>query len=82
MKDAAIRAARTFAQGFLAVLALVAVPALNSLIQSVAGGGDVEIDVNFWGAVGIAAVAGGAVALISFLQNALEDTTGQHILPK
>ena len=80
MKDAAIRAARTFAQGFLAVLALIAVPALNSLVQSVAAGGEIEIDVNFWGAVGIAAVAGGAVALISFLQNALEDKTGHTAL--
>lgn len=74
--DALRRAARTFLQGFFGVLALIAVPILNQIIQTVAGGGEVVIDVNVWRSIGIAAVAGGVIALIAFLQNILEDKTG------
>ena len=66
MNDAAKRALRTFAQGFVGVLALIAIPALNNIVQAVAGGGEVEVDVNFWQGILIAAVAGGVIALISF----------------
>jgi hypothetical protein len=55
---------------------LLAIPVLNQLIQSVAGGGEVTIDLDLWRSIGIAAVAGGVIALIAFLQNALEDRTG------
>ena len=82
MTDALKRALRTFFQGFVATLALLAIPALNNLVQSVAGGGDVEIDVNLWQGIGVAAVAGGTVALISWAQNALEEKTGTPVLPK
>lgn len=81
-RDIWIRAARTFAQGFVGVLALIAVPILGSLVQSVAGGGEVVIDVNIWRSIGIAAVAGGLIALISFTQNWFEETTGKTIGPK
>jgi hypothetical protein len=74
--DALRRAARTFFQGVIGVLVLLAVPVLNQLIQSVAGGGEVTIDLDLWRSIGIAAVAGGVIALITFLQNALEDRTG------
>jgi hypothetical protein len=74
--DALRRAARTFFQGVIGVLVLLAVPVLNQLIQSVAGGGEVTIDLDLWRSIGIAAVAGGVIALIAFLQNALEDRTG------
>lgn len=67
------RGVRTFFQGFVGVLALIAVPQLNDLIQTVAAGGEVEIDVNFWGSIGVAAVGGGMVSLIAFGQNFLED---------
>ena len=76
MQDAIKRALRTFVQGFIGVLALIAVPILNTIVQTVAGGGDVIFDVNMWQGVGVAAVAGGIIALISFLQNAFEDSTG------
>ena len=82
MNDALKRAVRTFAQGFVATLALLAIPALNNLVQAVAGGGDVEIDVNLWQGIAVAAVAGGTVALISWAQNALEEKTGTPVLPK
>jgi hypothetical protein len=80
--DSIKRAVRTFAQGFVATLALLAVPVLNNLVQAVAGGGQVTVDVNAWQSIGIAAVAGGTVAVISWAQNALEDKTGHAILPK
>lgn len=56
--------------------ALIAVPILNQLIQAVAGGGEVVFDVDVWRSIGIAAIAGGVIALIAFLQNVLEDRTG------
>lgn len=80
--DALKRALRTFVQGFIGVLALLAIPILNSLIQAVAGGGTVEIDVDVWQSIGIAAVAGGVIALISWAQNELEAKTGKDLLPK
>lgn len=75
-KDALRRAARTFLQGMVGVLVLIALPILNQLIQAVAGGGEVVFDVNVWRSIGIAAIAGGVIALISFLQNLLEDKAG------
>jgi hypothetical protein len=67
------RAARTFLQGFVGVLVLVAVPALNGLVSAVAGGGEATVDVDVWRGIGIAALAGGLIATISWAQNALED---------
>ena len=80
MTDALKRAIRTFLQGFVATLALLAIPLGQSVIQTVAGGGQLELDLNVWGAVGFAAVIGGGIALISWAQNALEDKTGKAIL--
>lgn len=82
MTDAAKRAVRTFAQGFIGVLALIAIPALNNLIQAVAGGEQVQLDVGLWRAILIAAIAGGVIALISWAQNALEDRGHVSVLPK
>lgn len=80
--DALKRALRTFAQGFLGVLALLAVPILTDLIEAAAGGGTVTVDVDLWRTVLIAAIAGGLIALISWTQNALEHKTGHNLLPK
>lgn len=80
MNDALKRALRTFIQGFVGVLAIVAVPALKDLISSVASGGDVDIDVNLWQGIAVAAVAGGVIALIAWAQNAVEDSTGKTLL--
>lgn len=52
------------------------------LIQDVAGSGEVTIDVNLWQSIRLAAAAGGFIALISFLQNWFEETTGKTIGPK
>lgn len=80
MNDALRRALRTFLQGFVGVLALIAIPALNNLVSAVAGGGEVEFDVNFWQGVAVAAVAGGIIALVSWAQNEIEDTSGKAVL--
>lgn len=76
MSDAARRAVRTFGQGFVGVLALVAIPVLNQIISSVGSGGEVTIDVDLWRGVAIAAVAGGVISLVAWVQNALEDASG------
>lgn len=80
--DVLIRAGRTFVQGFIGILALIAVPVLNDLVQTVAAGGVVEIDVNVWQSIGIAGIAGGVVALIALGQNWIEETRGKSIGPK
>lgn len=82
MKDAAIRGARSAVQGFIAALALIAVPVLNNIIQAVAGGGTVEFDVNVWQSIGIAAVAGAVVGFISWAHNEIEQVRGKSIGPK
>jgi hypothetical protein len=80
--DVFVRAGRTFAQGFVGVLSLLALPILNNLIQAVAGGGDAALDLNIWRSIGIAAVAGGVISLVSFAQNWFEESTGKTIGPK
>ena len=82
MTDATRRAVRTFLQGFLGVLALLAVPILNDIISNVGSGGTVELDPTLWRSVAIAAVAGGVIALISWGQNWLEDAAGVKPLKK
>lgn len=74
--DALRRAARTFFQGVIGVLVLLAIPILNQLIQSVAAGERATVDLDVWQSIAIASVAGGVIALIAFLQNLLEDRAG------
>lgn len=73
-RDLFVRAAKTFGQGFVAVLALIAVPALYAIVDTVSAGGEVTIDVGFWSSVGIASVAGGLAGLVSLAQNLLGAT--------
>lgn len=81
MSDPIRRAIRTFLQGFVGVLALVAVPLLSNIVSSVVNGGnDVMIDLNIWKNIGIAAIAGGVISLVAFVQNALEDRSGKALL--
>jgi hypothetical protein len=74
MKDAAIRALRTFLQ------ALIGAFIATSALQSIAA--DSTIDGDALTRAGISSLAAGVIALLSFVQNALEDATGAHILPK
>ena len=82
MSDIAKRTLRTFVQGAVGVLALLAVPELTALIAAAAGGERVAVDVGVWRTILIAAIAGGVIALIAFAQNALEARTGKALLPK
>ena len=69
------RAVRSFIQGFIGVLVLVGFPIAQDIINGVAGGGTVDIDVNVWKSILIAAVFGGGMALVSAVQNLTEDRT-------
>ena len=62
-------AAKTFAQAFLSVLVLLLVPVLTSWATTLSNGGEIDVDVNFFSKVAIAAVGGGVAALISYAQN-------------
>lgn len=73
MTNAAKRAARTFAQGFVGTLAMLAVPQLRTIIASVEAGEAIGFDAGLWQSVALAAVAGGVIALLAWGQNALED---------
>lgn len=82
MNDALRRALRTFLQGAIAVLMIVAVPALNTMVSDVVAGRDIIVDLNIWKSIAFAAIAGGLAALISWVQNAVEEKTGKAIVPK
>jgi hypothetical protein len=76
------RGIRSFIQGFIGVLVLVAVPIINQWATTVGSGGQIEIDIPFWRSVAFAAVGGGMVSLIAFVQNWLEDNTNAPAILK
>ena len=80
MNDAVRRAIRTFIQGFIGVLALVAVPQLTNIVNDAVDGRAISVSLDVWQSVVVAAIAGGVIALISWAQNELEDTTGKAVL--
>jgi len=71
------RAARSFLQGAVGVFIFLALPVLQNM-----AGGNVEIDWAFWRMVGIASVAGGVIALVTAIQNLLEDKAGMPAVLK
>lgn len=73
MTNAAKRAARTFVQGFVGVLVLLAVPQLRRIIDGAMDGEVVGVDLAMWQTIALAGVAGGVIALLSWAQNELED---------
>jgi hypothetical protein len=73
MPDSLRRAIRTFVQAFVGTLAVLAIPALTDLVRSISSAEPYEIDFRFWQGVVIAACASGVIALVSWLQNFLED---------
>ena len=77
--DALRRAARTFFQGVIGVLVLLAIPILNQLIQSVAAGERATVDLDVWQSIAIASVAGGVIALIAFLLLRLAQATQERV---
>lgn len=80
MKDAVRRALRTFIQGFIGVLSLVAIPQLTNIVNDVVDGRAISVNLDIWQSIIFAAIAGGVIALISWVQNEVEDTTGKAVL--
>lgn len=72
MKDAAIRAARTFFQSLIG--AFLATSFLNGVVDSS------TVDGDSLQRAGLSALAAAVIATLSFIQNALEDTTGHTSL--
>jgi TRAP-type C4-dicarboxylate transport system permease small subunit len=75
LPDSLRRALRTFVQAFVGTLAVLAIPALTDIMRAAANAEPYEIDFRFWQSAVIAACASGVIALISFIQNYLEDST-------
>lgn len=82
MPDPIKRGLRTFLQAFVATFAMLAVPYLQAVIRTAgeANGALVAIDVNLLGNAAIAGVVAGSIALLSFVQNLLEDKSGKALL--
>jgi TRAP-type C4-dicarboxylate transport system permease small subunit len=84
MNDALRRAIRTFLQAFVGTLSLLLIPFLSDIAKSAgeADKGIVEISTDALGNILIAAVVAGVIALISFVQNELEDKTNMPAILK
>jgi len=72
MRDALIRGLRTFLQAFLGVFLAISTSGMI--------GPDSLPDLDVLKRAAIAAAWAGVVALVSFVQNALEDVTGRAIV--
>ena len=70
------RAARTFLQAFVGMVALIGFPIAQNIINAATNGDPIQFDVDAWKRVLIAALFAGGVALISLVQNLLEDKAG------
>lgn len=68
------RAVRTFFQGFIGVLAG------STVLTLIASKGTIDVDA--LQTVLISAVGGGLIALVAYIQNALEDKTGTDLIVK
>lgn len=71
------RAIRTFIDAFVGVLAIALVPALNDLVQNaVSGDGStIELDLNLYRNILLAACVAGVISLITLVKNWAEDNT-------
>lgn len=82
MSDALRRAIRTFLQAFIGTFILVAVPWATNIVTAIVKAEPYELNFDVLQSAGIAAVFAGAIALVSWIQNALEDTTGTPAILK
>jgi predicted membrane channel-forming protein YqfA (hemolysin III family) len=72
MRDATIRASRTFFQSLIG--AFLATTILNTMVSTS------TLDVDALQRAGISAFAAALISLLSFIQNALEDASGKTAL--
>ena len=82
MRDAAIRAGRTFLQAFIGTFVLVAAPWATNIVTAIVNAKPYELDFDVLQSAGIAGVFAAFIALISWVQNALEDQTNTTVGPK
>lgn len=80
MKDAAIRALRTFVQAFLGTFAVIFIPWATRLVRAISSAEPYELDFNTVESAAIAGALAAVIALVSFIQNELEDRTGKTAL--
>ena len=75
MSDAVRRAVRTFLQAFIGTFVLLAVPWMTSIVAAITSAQPYELNFDVLQSAGIAGVFSGAIALVAWIQNALEDKT-------
>jgi hypothetical protein len=82
MSDAIRRALRTFLQAFVGTFVLVAVPWATNIVTAIVNAKPYELNFDVLQSAGLAAVFAGAIALVSWVQNALEDRTAMPAIIK
>ncbi len=83
--DWARRAARTWFDNFVVLVGVLFIPKVMSLYQSIVdsdGTGEIDIDLNAWGKLLLAAMVASTVALFNALKNKAEDKTGTDLVVK
>lgn len=73
------RAWRTFFQAFVALYVVYLVPFLTDVINWANSDGDAFPDAGVLAKAAVSAVAAGAVAVVSLIQNSVEDKTGKTL---
>ena len=82
MSDAIRRAIRTFIQSFVGTFVLVGFPVLQGIVDALNNGDPVVFDVNVYKRVLIVCAISAVIALVSFVQNWLEDNTNTPAIIK
>ena len=73
MSDALRRAIRTFAQAFIGTFILVAVPWATNIVTAIVNAKPYELNFDVLQSAGIAGTFAAFIALVSWVQNQLED---------
>lgn len=75
MPDSLRRAIRTFIQAFIGAFVLFGLPVMQGILDAAKGGGEPAFDIDAWKRVLVICVVSGAIALVSWVMNELEDKT-------
>lgn len=76
------RGVRTFFQAFVAMIVMFGFPIAQSIIDVATKGGELQFDWDIWKRLFIAASLSGGIALVTMIQNALEDNTNMPAVLK